>query len=48
MVGDEYESVRHRGEAEVLVFDLVKLAEALLLVSLALASAALFFGSHWG
>ena len=46
MVGDEYEFVCWCGEAEVLVFDLVKLAEAPLLISLALASAALFSGSH--
>jgi len=36
MVGDEYESTHQRGEAKVLVFDLVRLAEALLLVSLLL------------
>ena len=36
MVGDEYESVRRYGEAEVLVFDLARLAEALLLISLLL------------
>ena len=34
MVGDEYESARRRGEAEVLVFDLVRLAEDPLLISL--------------
>ena len=36
MVGDEYESMRQRGEAEVLVFDLVRLAEDPLLISLLL------------
>ena len=36
MVGDEYESVRRYGEAEVLVFDLVRLAEAPLLIYLLL------------
>ena len=36
MVGDEYEFACWRGEAEVLVFDLVRLAEAPLLISLLL------------
>ena len=36
MVGDEYESAHRHGEAEVLVFDLVKLVEAPLLISLLL------------
>jgi len=36
MVGDEYEYARRHGEAEVLVFDLVRLAEAPLLISLLL------------
>ena len=38
MVGDEYESAHRRGEAVVLVFDLVRLAEAPLLISLLLPS----------
>ena len=36
MVGDEYEFTCRRGEAEVLVFDFVRLAEAPLLISLLL------------
>ena len=36
MVGDEYESARRCGEAEVLVFDLAMLAEAPLLIYLLL------------
>ena len=36
MVGDEYESAHRCGEAEVLVFDLVRLAEDPLLISLLL------------
>ena len=36
MVGDEYESAHRRGEAKVLVFDLVRLAEPSLLISLLL------------